>query len=300
MQTLSDLKTLFQKGAKDSSSATWSDFGLPNVNRGFHVAEADMGVTEQELIRQSTTAVDTTTVEFPENLIRLKKIYLTIDGRRITPDPVYDDDIWQDLLQYDTTEQSDYAEKYFARDNYLELWPEPVTANPITFIYQGTTGDLLYENNTTGTVALTNGSTTITGTSTAWDASFVGRFIKPSTSRFWYQIASVTNATTAALRKKWQGSTASGLSLTIGDIPYTLPESAQHLPAIYALWQYYLFIRKDTALAKMYENQYITDKDVAKGIFKKRNQSVVIPSQNKLRLRAGTISRAILTRDLTD
>lgn len=299
MQTLSSLKTLFQKGAKDTSSATWDDFGLLNVNTGLHVLEAELGIVEQEKVRQVDTTASTTTVELPEDLIRLKKIYLTVDNRRVTPDPVFDDDIWQDLLTYDTNEQSNYAEKYIIRGNYIELFPEPVDSKPLTFIYQGTSGDLLYENNTTGTISVTNGSTTFTGSGTSWDSSYVGRFIKPLNSRHYYQIASITNSTSGAFRKKYQGATASGTTHITADIPYSLPDSAQHLPAIYALWQYYTFIRKDTTLAGMYKNQYETQRDTTKGIFKMRNQSVVIPSQNKLRLVAGSARRSIFTRGLT-
>jgi hypothetical protein len=74
----------------------------------------------------------------------------------------------------------------------------------------------------TGTVAVTNGSTTVTGTGTTWstnakagDYIYIGATGQTDPAATWYQVASVTSNTVLVLETAYAGSTASGQAYTL-------------------------------------------------------------------------------------
>lgn len=68
---------------------------------------------------------------------------------------------------------------------------------------------------TTGTIAVTNGNATITGTNTQWTSAMVGLPFRVDEFGELYIIESFTNAGSITLNKKYRGSTGSGKSYTI-------------------------------------------------------------------------------------
>lgn len=68
---------------------------------------------------------------------------------------------------------------------------------------------------TTGTIAVTNGSKTVTGTGTAWSARGITPFQHIKIAGVWYQIGPIASDTSLQLTANYAGATASGLSYTI-------------------------------------------------------------------------------------
>ncbi len=77
-------------------------------------------------------------------------------------------------------------------------------------------------NYSTGTVAVTSGSKTVTGTGTSWDSTHVGAFIRVDSSGTFYKISAVGGATDITLQDNYAGSTDTGLSYVIFKHIYTL------------------------------------------------------------------------------
>jgi hypothetical protein len=69
---------------------------------------------------------------------------------------------------------------------------------------------------TTGTIAVTNGSSTVTGTSTAWGADIVGLSILIDGA--WNTVFSVSSATSLLLDSPYSGPTQSGLSYVAAEV----------------------------------------------------------------------------------
>lgn len=89
---------------------------------------------------------------------------------------------------------------------------------------------------TTGTVAVTNGSTTVTGTGTAFTTgtnAAVDEVIRVGTDSSYYRIASVDTATQLTLRSAYAGDTASGASYRISADEYNLARGVDWLKLIY-------------------------------------------------------------------
>lgn len=161
---------------------------------------------------------------------------------------------------------NNYPQYYYIYNNQLLLWPIPAeNGDPITINYKRRIKDLSAADYTTGTVTVTNGSTAVVGSGTNWTTNMAGRWLNiPQTlsnvtsgDDEWYQIASVTNATSLVLNNQYQGqtvtSTASGY--IIGEVPI-LPEDFQDLPLYRALYIYHTSIAQNEEKAKYYKALY--------------------------------------------
>lgn len=78
-------------------------------------------------------------------------------------------------------------------------------------------------NYTTGTVTITNGSRTVTGSSTVWTSAMEGRFFRPQSGNHWYKIIRVVSATELTLYSAITESSASDRTYTIWQRFYYFP-----------------------------------------------------------------------------
>jgi hypothetical protein len=76
---------------------------------------------------------------------------------------------------------------------------------------------------TTGTVAMTNGSTTVTGTDTVWTSAMVGRKIRFASENAYYRISAVGGNTSLTLEVPYQGTTDTDATYSIYKDEYRLP-----------------------------------------------------------------------------
>lgn len=76
---------------------------------------------------------------------------------------------------------------------------------------------------TTGTIALTAGSTAVVGTGTAFAAGHVGQVLQVEGESTWYYLSAVADAEHMTLRVGYAGDTASDLAFTIWSIRYATP-----------------------------------------------------------------------------
>lgn len=79
----------------------------------------------------------------------------------------------------------------------------------------------------TGTVAVTRGSATLTGTGTTWTAAMIGRQFRTGTNEPIYTIISRASDTSVAINEPWAGATASGASYEIWNAYFTVPQNFQ-------------------------------------------------------------------------
>jgi len=74
----------------------------------------------------------------------------------------------------------------------------------------------------TGTVSVTNNSTTVTGSGTSWDTTWTNRKIRIGEEQAYYRIKSVDSTTTLTLEAPYQGTTATGEDYSIYKDEYRL------------------------------------------------------------------------------
>lgn len=76
---------------------------------------------------------------------------------------------------------------------------------------------------TTGTVAMTNNSKTVTGTGTTWTSAMVGRKIRFGSDNAYYRISAVGSTTSITLEVVYQGTTDTDATYSIYKDEYRLP-----------------------------------------------------------------------------
>lgn len=176
----------------------------------------------------------------PPNYSKLKDITITVGVLQWTLSEVRTREEWDNLNVFPYF--ASIPSKFFIypggdHGGKIGIWPIPSnTANIITFNYKFRVPDLsIADYITPGTIAVANGSTTVTGTSTTWqvttNAGNESRWLQiapnataaNSGDNLWYQIASIDSATSLTLYQPYQGTsvTASpaGTGYTIGQMP---------------------------------------------------------------------------------
>lgn len=139
--------------------------------------------------------------------------------------------------------------------------------NVITFNYKIRVPDLSLDDYSAGTSGALNDNLIITGSGTTWDTTFAPgggnvmninlwiRLPSPDGDGNWYQIESIDSATQLTLVQPYQGSTVSGASYTIGQIPLLL-EDFQDLLVYRPLMLYFSTIQPNAEKFEEFKGLY--------------------------------------------
>lgn len=142
---------------------------------------------------------------------------------------------------------------------HLELDPIPNAdlSNALEIVYEGYQDALYFPDDyTTGTISITNGAAGVTGSGTTFTSAMVGRFLQPTSGKFWYDIKSYVSATSIALVNYFQESTILGSGYTIAELP-RLPVEFHYTPVYGAVADYYR--PNNAAKAKEFDALYARD-----------------------------------------
>lgn len=194
-----------------------------------------------------TTAISIGGAQFyrmPPNYSKLKTITITVGNLTWTLDEIRTREEWDRLNVFPyfaNIPQSFFIYPGGDHGGQIGIWPIPSsTANTITFNYKFRVPDLSIADYTTpGTIAVANGSTTVTGTSTTWQVTTnkgnESRWIQiapnataaNSGDNLWYQIASVDSATSLTLYQPYQGTSVTASPALTGYIIGQMPLIAE-------------------------------------------------------------------------
>ncbi len=220
----------------------------------------------------ATTAISTVGVQdylIPANISKIKDDTVTVGQLRFTPVEVKTRVEWDLINTLPYT--SDIPQYYFIynspRGNTLGIWPIPsTTGNIITFNYKTRVADLTFADYTTGTAAVTAGSTTLTGTATSWttypqntDISYFNLNFKidpPNGDGIWYPISKFTSATAGVLGNPIVNApVTTTVAYTIGQMPL-LSEDFHDMLVHGALMIYYSSVNPDKAKYVQFKAMY--------------------------------------------
>lgn len=174
--------------------------------------------------------------------------FVTIDGITISVGTVGTSNIIRYPLTLESS-QMDWERKnivpmqvaippqdYFPRRDDFGIWPIPRTLYSANAYYHYRDRNLKVDDYTGGSITLTNGSNKVTGTTTAFTAAMVGRwlFVDDTTvpgEGYEYRINHFTSSTQVELDSNWQGTTTSGItSYRIGQSPEIPEDLHMYLP----------------------------------------------------------------------
>ena len=254
--------TLFQQLVSDSD-ATNLTMGKTLLRQGNRLLEAELGIYYTDEIRTFTTYTDAISgtsyksYPLPENFKSLTNVYVTVGTTQYEGVLIQDDELWRQMSSTTTQSTSNFLQFCFIRQDRIELYPIPSSANTATIIYSAMAKDLTADDYTTGTITtLANAGTAVTASGTTFTSAMAGRYFRIDADGEWYKISAFGTTTTLTLATKYQGiAISAGSSVyTIGQMPISPPDT-HILPVYFAVWKYYLF-RKDVQMAREFERQW--------------------------------------------
>ena len=263
MKSYTTLLARAKKWVQKSDSTTESDLA-EYINDGHkHVC----GLRDWDWLKDSFTTLTVASQEaynYPAYSDKPNSVTVTVSTTKHSPTEIHSQDEWDRITSATTGNASDTPIHWFATNGQIKLFPIPATSsNTITINAKVTIKDLSIADYSTGSVqAVTNGSTTVTGTGTSWATSMAGRWIRITESDTankgdgqWYKIASVASTTSLTLTRAYAGTSISAgtAAYVIGQMPL-IPENYQLIPAYWAAAEYWR--HNDTDRATTYANQY--------------------------------------------
>lgn len=195
--------------------------------------------------------------------------YVTADGIVIQVNQlnyplklISSESVWEQLNAV-RLQASAVPQFYYPRRDDFGVWPIPQNLYLGSIYYHYRDRNLLVPDFTGGTIAVTNGSNIVTGSSVIFTPAMVGRWFTiddptvPGRGYF-YRITGYTDATHVTLFQSYQGSNATGISLyRIGESP-EVPEDLHMYLADGVTGGYYKDLRKDAKSAQLFLNSFWT------------------------------------------
>lgn len=236
--------TISQKLAQDSSADAQTFLNMM-MNIGYKEVLVELGRQVTELQATTDCVASQRNYQAPPDCNWVKTMVL-IDGNTRTPILPIDSDLQWEVLR--SNPQTGKPTNFHFRPRFgigggiIELNPIPSSSNyDIELTYEANERDLSKVEYTTGTIAVTNNSATVTGSGTTFAADMVGRYLiitSDGAQRLAYRIKQVGSTTSITLENVYHGTTASGLSYKIFEA-FALPEDIHMLPIYYAEWHWW-------------------------------------------------------------
>ncbi len=275
-----------QKLAQDTNADTITFLNL-TMNAGYKEILAELGRPVTEKTKTTVTVASQQGYQMPADFNWLKSIKVTVGSTIYTPDEEESQENWDYLNMQ--SETGDVPEAYFVRPRFgfggteVQLYPTPSSSgNTITLVYEAIDRDLSQAKYTTGTISVTNGSATVTGSGTTFTASMVGRYFQITSATgdgLWYKVAGFTSTTVITLENFYQGTTVSGVNYQVAEA-FGLPEDLHMLPIYYAVWHYAMF-RRDKTRSDQFGGLYKLGLADAKRRYGTKTRSNIIKGNNR-------------------
>lgn len=243
MYTFTDQTNLF-KSVSGLSDATTVTNAKRDINAGTARILAKLNRPVDRQSRFANSVANQQYYQIPEDAIRVSYvIFLTGTNIWVPLQEVGDEATWRRMNQYPQT--SSQPSHFFARGaDEFGIYPTPSTSTTdgIELVYEPKHVLLTADDYTTGTVSLTNGSATVTGTGTTFtslmaNGSYILQVTDGSDGNN-YRISAYSSATSLTLENYYQGTTNALAVYRIGQVS-KIPEEYQEAPVDYALYRHF-------------------------------------------------------------
>ena len=211
---------------------------------------------------------------------------MTVGTTQYNAELIQDIELWRQINSTTTQSTSNFVQFCFIKNDRIELYPIPSSANTATIRYRFIEKELTQDDYTTGTITtLANEGTAITGSDSTWTAGMVGRYFKINADGQWYKISTFTSTTSIALQNEYQGTAiaAGSEAYTIGQIA-NIPPGTHELAVYYAVWRWAL-MKKDVQMGREFERMWKEGIGDALATSADRSSSGVVRSRFGIRRR---------------
>lgn len=204
--------------------------------------------------RTFSTVKDQQYYQTPEDCVRPSTIVITIGGVAYPLTEMADEDAWNELNAYSSSEHNNVPEFYHCKGaDQFGIWPIPASANANAgnIAYESRMKRMSAQDYTTGTITVAGASAAIVGSGTTFTAQMVGRTLVVQdggdNDGIPYKISAFTDATHITLENFYAGLAGGSKSYIIGDVP-DLPDEFHESLVDYALYRGYKR-RRDRGMA---------------------------------------------------
>lgn len=179
--------------------------------------------------------------QMPEDGQKLKEAIADSGGWKVPLEQVTDEHAWRQLNMMPVTGQST---NYFIK-GYDEIGLFPIPGATVTdgleLVFSPKHVELTQDDYTTGTLTVTNGNQTVTGSGTTFTTKMVGQWLQVTdgSDGNWYRVSDFVSTTSLTLENYYQGTSGSSKSFRIGQV-VDIPEEFAEGPSDYACYRHYL------------------------------------------------------------
>lgn len=195
-----------------------------------------------------TTVAQQAVYTLPVRYRKMVQVKVTVGGDPYYPIPIASRDQFNKLKEgVGSSPYSDFPLYYFLHAQVgkyqIEFYPAPSSSgNAIEYRFYENPRDIVsadFTDKTAGTVSVSNGSASVTGSGTAFASSDVGRYIRFDSDGHWYRISAVGGTTSLTLDRNYEGTAISGGNYKLGTV-LQIPAEANKIIArkiLQELWE---------------------------------------------------------------
>ena len=249
-----------------------------DINTGAHRFNAALNRYFTRRSKTTNIVADQQYYQLPPDCIRpIGLVYNESSTQRIPLIQVKSEEEWRYLNTNNQT--GGYVSHYFVRGNdEVGLYPTPSAAvsDGLELYYEVRDKDLSFDDYSTGTLTLTQGSTSVTGASTVFTEAMVGRALKVTdgTDGFWYKVGGFASSTAITLEEPFIGISGGSKTYKIGET-FVFPDEYHDAPVDYALSRYFE-MKNNPDRATYHLARYNDALSDAKGRYANSSSSMVI------------------------
>ena len=239
--TWTNAQAKFQRIAGDTDATA-----LSQAKEDMNIGAAKFNSALDRYFTRKAKSTDTVAnqqyYQTPPDCIRVRGVTNTLsNGRKYPVRQIRSEYEWKAINTIQQT--GNWATYYFVRGaDEIGLWPIPSAAvtNGLEIYYEPRDHQLVNEDYSTGTVAVVNGSTTVTGSGTTFTNTMVGRTfqVTDGSDGYNYKIAGYSSASVITLEEPYIGLSGTGKTFLIGET-FIFPEEYHDAPIDFALGRYF-------------------------------------------------------------
>lgn len=235
MQTFTQLKDEYMMFTNDKTSEN-ETFGGSQINTSIKARLGENDWIFLEKVSTTTTVASQQAYQLPADYGQMRTVTVSQGSTIWSVLEAPSRQFWN--LLNTITYSSDIAQYYYIKDNQILIYPTPSSSgNTITYDFKKKIPKYTVEDYTTGTISITSGDETVTGSGTTFTASMEGLSLM-TTDGLWYEIADFTSTTALELITPYLGPTITGATYTIGQLSI-IPDAYEEMPVYDAAADYF-------------------------------------------------------------
>lgn len=278
--TFQDQYQLAQRLSHFSTDTITADF-KKDINTGCAKLMAGMHRSYLRVSRSTDLVAAQQYYQYPQDCREMRNFKTHIGGIERSMTEVTDEEYWDRINQTPITGIPYLFFVKAPKEIGLHPTPSAAVSSGGELVFTRKHLNMTQDDYTTGTVTVTNGGQTVTGSGTSWTQNMVGRAfeVTDGSDGNWYRIASVETATSLTLENTNQGISGGALAYRIGECAF-IPEEYLETPTDYALSRFYL--GRDAAKQAQYLNMYKSDSEELRSEYGRKASSSVIDASHRV------------------